>query len=483
MHSVERELKYEVDESFVVPELDVPDGGRVENGTQSLDSVYFDTDRRDLLANGVTLRYRRGSGDAGWQVTLPNGQPRAEVRVGSRGSDTAVPAELADLLVGVRRGRSLRHAVTVCTERRTRRLLTGAGPVVEIADDRVRAVRPGGGSAVVVTRWREIEAELGPAGSDKVLAAVDARLTEAGATRSEVSNKVTRALGTTVDPAGKRPKLRTAGEVITAYLVEQDRALVAGDLSLRRGLGGVHPTRVATRRLRSTLRIFADYLDPERAAAFDDELSWYAELLGQVRDREVQRARFAAALDRLPDELVLGPVAAGIEQTLLGEQLRHEQALRTTLDGPRYLTLLTESQRWATHPPLTGNAAGKTAALLKSVTSAERKVRKHLAAGLGDGGDEELHKARKAGKRARYAIELAAPLLGRKANKRIKRYKKLQDILGDHQDGVVAAALLRRLAAASAGNPQENGFTYGLLFAQEQQRAEHSRRLVRSWSP
>ena len=258
---VEGELKYEVDESFLVPELDVPGGGRVETGTQSLDSVYFDTDRRDLLSHGVTLCYRTGSDDAGWRVKVPNGQARTELRVGRTGNDTVVPAELADLLVGVRRRRSLRHAVTVSTDRHTRRVLTGAGPVVEVADDRLRAVLPGGGSAAVLTQWREIEAELGPAGSEKVLAAVDARLAKAGAARSAASNKVARALGTTADPDGKRPKLRTAGEVITAFLVEQDEALVAGDLSLRRGLGGVHPTRVATRRLRSTLQVFASLAD------------------------------------------------------------------------------------------------------------------------------------------------------------------------------------------------------------------------------
>ena len=107
--------------------------------------------------------------------------------------------------------------------------------------------------------------------------------------------------------------------MLGGYLAEQDDALIAGDLTLRRGLGGIHPTRVATRRLRSTLRVFADFLDPARAQAFDAELSWYAGLLGGVRDREVQRARFTAAIAELPEELVLGPVGSRIEQHLLTE--------------------------------------------------------------------------------------------------------------------------------------------------------------------
>ena len=79
--------------------------------------------------------------------------------------------------------------------------------------------------------------------------------------------------------------------------------------------------------------------------------------------------------------------------------------------------------------------------------------------------------------------ELAASVLGGKVKKRIKRYEQLQDILGDYQDGVVAAGLLRRLASGTAQHTNENGFTYGLLYEQEQRRAESSRELARAWTP
>ncbi len=484
---VERELKYEVGEGFSVPELgDVANADRIERADQRLDSVYFDTDRHDLLARGVTLRLRTGTADNGWQLKVPAGDARTEIRLDPTGRDTTVPKELSALVAGLRRGRSLRHVVTVRTDRTARRVLNADGALlVEVADDRVQAVAPGRQSATL-SSWREVEAELGPAGTEDLLAAVDDRLRAAGATASASANKVARALGAgDVDrPATPADHGATAGAVITAYLREQDDALVAGDLSLRRGLGGIHPTRVATRRLRSTLRIFADFVDADRAAAFDAELSWYADLLGEVRDREVQRERFAAAVANLPDDLVLGPVAARIEQQLLTEQLAHETTLRKAMTGRRYLALLRESGRWATDPPLTDLADRKVATLRRAVTAAERKVRKHLAAGNDTGDDDELHKARKAGKRARYAAELARPVLGKKKAKRaIKRYEDLQDILGDHQDGVVAAELLRRLAAATAGDPTENGFTYGLLFAHEQHRAERSRQAARAWSP
>jgi len=40
-----------------------------------------------------------------------------------------------------------------------------------------------------------------------------------------------------------------------------------------------------------------------------------------------------------------------------------------------------------------------------------------------------------------------------------------------------------RIAAGTAGHPDENGFTYGLLYARELDRAEHSRRLAHHWAP
>jgi CHAD domain-containing protein len=487
IEQLEREHKYSAAEQYRLPDLDavLPHGGRVEQATVALDSVYFDTEEHDLLAHGVTLRRRTGPIDNGWHLKVPSGDTRTEIRLELEAADGAVPDELATLTLGVRRGKPLRQIVTIRTSRTAHRLLDAEGRVIiEVADDHVDAVAPGHGSATL-NSWREIEAELGAAGTVEDLDTVDARLIESGLQAAAGPNKVATALGATstdTHDTDREDGDQTAGDVIRDYLREQDNALVAGDLSLRRGLGAIHPTRVATRRLRSTLRIFADYFDADRAKKLDVELSWYAEILGQVRDREVQRSRFAEAIAALPDELVLGPVAADIEQYLLREQLQHQAALDKAMRGRRYLALLKETRRWATEPPFTALAKEVPLKLRKPVRAAARKVDRHLAAGLATQDDDELHKARKAGKRARYAAELAYDLLGKKTRKNVKQYQKLQDILGDHQDGVVAADLLRRLAARTADNPQENGFTYGLLYAREQHRAEISRRRALAWA-
>ena len=69
----------------------------------------------------------------------------------------------------------------------------------------------------------------------------------------------------------------------------------------------------------------------------------------------------------------------------------------------------------------------------------------------GSGGRRALHASRIAVKRARYAADLAAHELGRPGERFVAIAKQLQDILGDHQDAVVAQARIRAWADSSAG--------------------------------
>ena len=81
--------------------------------------------------------------------------------------------------------------------------------------------------------------------------------------------------------------------------------------------------------------------------------------------------------------------------------------------------------------------------------------------------DHLLHQARKAGKRGRYAVELATPVLGKKAAKIIDDRKALQDVLGEYQDSFVAAEFLRSEGVRLGSRPGHNGFTWGLLYGRE----------------
>ncbi len=66
-------------------------------------------------------------------------------------------------------------------------------------------------------------------------------------------------------------------------------------------LGQVHQARLSIRRLRSTLRTFGDLFDPEWSTPLLGELSWYAGVLGEVRDLDVLRTSVADSLGLIRD--------------------------------------------------------------------------------------------------------------------------------------------------------------------------------------
>jgi CHAD domain-containing protein len=258
------------------------------------------------------------------------------------------------------------------------------------------------------------------------------------------------------------------------YVRDQIDAVFDGDLRLRRGQDPIHDTRVAIRRLRSTIRVFGKLLDRSATEPVDEELKWFAGLLGEVRDRQVQRRRFREVLTAWPPELVLGPVANRINTDLQSEQLRARAEVTEAMGSPRYLEILSTLQQWRSGLPVKGGASVKK--LRKRALRAESKADRRLAAAIESGDDALLHRARKAAKRARYAAELRRPSDKAAATKKSeKHFKRIQRVLGDHQDSVVASDVLRRFALTAGTTAGENGFTYGLLYAREQQIAEAAR--------
>lgn len=485
---VERELKFDVPQDFVVPDVAelLPDGGWVERRSEQLQSDYLDTAGQALLRAHMTLRRRTGSTDTGWQLKIPQPPFREEIRIES---DTeGLPDELQRLLTGVTRRQPLVRIARISTERSVTRLVDSDGRrLAEIDDDVVRASAGGdGATGATATTWREVEVELG---EDRVelLYVLGRRLERAGARASASASKLARALPAA--PAAERRKQQRACDVLLEYLAEQQRVMLAGDLALRRGQDDViHKTRVATRRLRSTLRVYADLFDAAPAEALDEELRWYAALLGEVRDRQVLARRLHAMLDDLDDSLQLGPVRARVDNELGREQAEAWHRLLHELDGERYLALLAEVDGWVRNAPWTPLADGPAQLLAKRVERAERRVSRRLTRANATGDVHLLHGARKAAKRARYAAEAAEPVIGRKAAAaHAKRYQQLQDLLGEHQDSLVSAELLRRLGAVAGTAPDENGFAFGILHEREEQHAraarDEARRVAKKYRP
>lgn len=265
----------------------------------------------------------------------------------------------------------------------------------------------------------------------------------------------------------------TVGDLIRSYLAEQAGVISNAEPALREREPVIHSTRVAARRLRSTLRTYGDVVDPARAGALNDELVWFAGLLGEVRDLDILTARVTDDLTELPADLVVGPVADQVAEELGARRDAAWDAVLAALDSDRYRALLGDLDRWRAKAPLTTGAKAPAHKAKKYVKKAEKKLDKRLDRAIeaqltGDPeADHLLHQARKAGKRARYATELAAPVLGKKADKIIAGRKDLQDVLGEHQDSIVAAEFLRTEGTRIGIRSGQNGFTYGLLYGRE----------------
>ena len=463
---LEREDKWDVDDHFVVPALDdLIDDGDVDRSTVHLESEYYDTADHDLKSHGVVLRRRTGDDDTGWQLKVPDIDGRIGVRTSLAGD---LPSELEELLMGLRLGKELLSVATLRTERTRYRIRQHDHLCAELEDDHVHA-----SVDHRLLAWREIEVEYGSEGR-ALPRRLAKRLRAAGARPSRHPSKLVHALGTAPTP-------ETDGDAHRAlldYVGHQIDAIFDGDLQLRRGQEPIHDTRVAIRRLRSTIRVFDKLLDSSVTEHVDEELKWFAGLLGEVRDRQVQRNRFREVLDQWPPELVLGPVANRINSDLQSEQLRARAIVTEAMDSTRYLELLATLQQWRSAIPLAGTPSIK--ALRKRALRTERKADRRLAAAVDSGEDAMLHRARKAAKRARYAAELRRPLDKSSATKKSeKHYKRIQKVLGEHQDSVVASDVLRRFALTAGTSAGENGFTYGLLYAREQQIADDARAQVR----
>lgn len=456
----ERELKFDIPSDWTLPDPArfVPPGGGVERSDARLETTYFDTRDRDLLRSRITLRRRTGDTDVGWQLKVPDGNARTEIRLplGGRG----IPAELRDATLGVRGGAALQPLATLVDQREIHRLCGVDGaPLAEIVVDTVTALQL---REVGVTKhWREVEVELA-GGDEKLLERVAKWLAKRGAEPSRSSSKLARALDY---DEGEPRELTMLSGLVSDYLDAQAAAIVRGDIDLRRGRDAVHATRVGTRRYRSVLRVLGALFDAERAAALDAELAWIAGTLGALRDRQVLRERLDDAVADLPPELIMGLVADRIHERLDAEEQQARDKLIAAMRSKRYYALLRELQEWRKQPTVVADEPADNVALY--LARARRKVRRRIArAPQGEGRSEALHGVRKAAKRARYIAELARPELGAKAKAIRKDMKHTQQRLGIRQDSVVAAEFLRHMGAA-AGSLGENGFTYGVLHERE----------------
>jgi CHAD domain-containing protein len=456
--TLERELKLSAGRAFRLPDLPGEPLPR-----RSFTSTYYDTADHRLARSGVTLRRRVANRRGLWQLKLPRGVSRLELEL--PGPPGSPPAEIASLLLAYARARPLMPVASLRTKRSGIRTDAIAGAVADVTIDTV-SVRTDGRAA---GSFRELEVELVD-GDEKGLAKLGKALREAGAGEGDGRPKLFQALDLEGPPARPAPgRDAPPREHLQAMLEAQYRAILAHDPGTRLGRDPeeLHQMRVATRRLRAFLRAGRPLLDDAWAESLRLEVGWLGNALGPVRDLDVLVEHLRGDAHGLEpgERRALRRVFRHLE----GERLTARDAMLEALVSDRYLTLLDRLEESVATP-----AFGPEERPLQELAAAEfRKLRRAVRALDADAPDEDLHDLRIRGKRARYAAELAEAASGRATTRFIREAKNVQDVLGEHQDAVVAEQRLRALLGELGGSA--TGFAIGRLVERQRERRRDAR--------
>lgn len=247
--------------------------------------------------------------------------------------------------------------------------------------------------------------------------------------------------GVTADDSPRRAAFR--------LLTHHARRLARHAEALREGSRDpedVHDMRVATRRLRAVLDVFAPWLPRKASRRLADGLRAFTRRLGAVRELDVllgsleASPRGAAAdaarqdLARLRDE-----ARARLDRALHGDRLA---ALGTDLD--RFLAALDED---ADETP--GRLALEAPVLVFEAVADARAAAPDLVPTLDD-----LHALRIRMKRLRYTVEALSEVLGTGGADFLAAVREVQDDLGALQDARVAADRIDGWLAAAAVAPR-----------------------------
>lgn len=219
----------------------------------------------------------------------------------------------------------------------------------------------------------------------------------------------------------------------------------------------VHQMRVASRRLRAALNVFAPAMPPKKLKRWRKQVRAITAALGDARDIDVQVAFIDARLDALDaDHRAARPGLQRLHLRLTQQRRRAQDAVVAAMDGLENADLFAampdELHRIAVE---TRESLGAGAAQLLGHPAIRRHGRQAITQRLDQmlGYEayvdqpamvEQLHQMRIEAKRLRYTVELFQPAFGDQLDKPLKRIRKVQAALGDVHDLDVWLAFLPR---------------------------------------
>ncbi|KVE89849.1 CHAD domain-containing protein [Burkholderia cepacia] len=240
----------------------------------------------------------------------------------------------------------------------------------------------------------------------------------------------------------------------------------------------VHQMRVALRRLRTLMRFFPRFADRQWRDTLGVDMHWLAALLGTVRDWDV------FATESLPALIAADGGDGEWNGTLDAARAQCVAArgeLRQALHSARYARLTLGWLEWLGSLALP-HAEDDAPSLRRHATKRVRRLFGHLYASpsLTSLDTAARHRVRIDAKRLRYALEFFASLASRRTRtETVKTLARVQSVLGEANDAIVALRHLEKLAAP----PYQLGFVRGYGAALEQRAARDAETLLASLRP
>jgi CHAD domain-containing protein len=482
-----------------LPALAVQAGGRgtitaLAATPRRLVDTYLDTDDWRLARAGFVLRIRR-RGRHG-EVTLKDTRPadksglrrRLEVTEalpagGVAALDTTGPVGFR--LHAIAGNRAVGEVLQVRTRRRPFALRVGGVDAAEVALDETMIVVGGGQRPM---QLRRVEVEVRREWIEALEPVVWQLRVSCGLQAATLSKFEAGLLAVGQSVPGE-PDLgptavsesSTMGELAYAVLRRQLAVVLRKEPGTRLGEDpeDLHDMRVATRRMRAALDLFAEVL-PVRAQSYRAELGWLGSVLGAVRDLDVQlegQAEMTAATSVWSAETlhVDHDPMADLTALLERDRERARADLLAALDSVRWERLSAglaamlrqgpSRRSLATRLPSAIGVPDLVVARHSAVTKAARRARKSRVV-------SDFHRLRIRCKRLRYALEFSSDVYGGHTAKFVRVLVGLQDQLGLMQDGEVASTRLAELATGEAHLPPATVFVMGAV-------AERHHRTVR----
>ena len=427
---------------------------------------YYDTENWSLLAAGWACRIRRRHGHE--KVTLKSLQAadrnvhvRSEISQDNERHESTAPLSLAagpvreklDVILG---DRPVVQLFCVTTRRSVFELeRPGPRPMhieLDLDECRIEAEKATAkATGVLVFTELELESRSGTAAELESVAALlcdDAGLMPAHYSKFE---RGLQAAGLEMDALLEKPQTQAIGEdepvlaLLFRYLQQQLEIMRRQHPRALEGIDpeGVHQMRVATRRTRAIMKTFKEMLGEATVARFNGELRWLARNLGLARDADVieRRVKETAETD-----------AAHYTWFLEQETIEAYEHLADILQSERCAALENDLRQFVSAGPTETvrerfGDLGVAECARRYVHLALDRLLAHGDAIDADAPARKLHKLRIEAKRFRYLLDFFGSVQADEWAQLTEAVKKLQDVLGEHQDAITAQAHLAEYTA------------------------------------